>query len=406
MGKPWRSIPCGISELRLDITLACGQSFRWKEIQPGTWRSVLSDCIWTLKQSDTHILYQVYDPREDSKSPRCMEGTGNGRQATEQTKVQSRSKKRGSGDELARSKKQRRSELPTLASESPLVPASQDIHEHLQGDHHHDVLHDYFQLDVRLAGLYEQWKGADENFSRVSVSFPGVRILRQDPVENLVSFICSSNNNISRITGMVEKLCQNYGTEIGVLDGVTWHAFPTLAALSGKGVEERLRKLGFGYRAKFINQTAKKITSELGGEEWLWKLRGLPYSEVHSQLLQLQGVGAKVADCVCLMSLDKREAIPVDTHVWQIAARDYMTSLQKTKSLTDRTYREIGDFFRELFGEYAGWAHSVLFSADLKKFQDKSNTPEKNKDNGAKDKKPLKNKRSRKTVKMPEVVAS
>ncbi|XP_072176763.1 N-glycosylase/DNA lyase-like [Diadema setosum] len=407
MGKPWRSIPCGISELRLDITLACGQSFRWKEIQPGTWRSVLSGCIWTLKQTDTHILYQVHDPREDSKSPRCMggSGSGSGHPATEQTDVQSRSKKRSSGDEPARSKKQRRTELPTVASESPRVSASQDIREHPHGDRHHDILHDYFQLDVRLAGLYEQWKGADENFSKVSASFPGVRILRQNPVENLVSFICSSNNNISRITGMVEKLCQHYGTEIGVLDGVAWHAFPTLTVLGGRGVEERLRKLGFGYRAKFINQTAKKITSELGGEEWLWKLRSLPYSEVHSQLLQLPGVGAKVADCVCLMSLDKREAIPVDTHVWQIAARDYMTSLQKTKSLTDRTYREIGDFFRELFGEYAGWAHSVLFSADLKKFQDKSNTPEKNKDNGAKEKKPLKNKRSRKTVKMSEVVA-
>lgn len=59
------------------------------------------------------------------------------------------------------------------------------------------------------------------------------------------------------------------------------------------------------------------------------------------------------------MSLDKTGAIPVDTHVWQIAARDYMPKLTKAKSMTDKIYREIGDHFRGLFGDYAGWAHSV-----------------------------------------------
>lgn len=70
----------------------------------------------------------------------------------------------------------------------------------------------------------------------------------------------------------------------------------------------------------------------------------------------------QVADCVCLFSLDKPGAIPVDTHVWQIAGRDYMPELKARKSLTDKIYKEIGEYFRELFGEYAGWAHSV--SAD------------------------------------------
>ena len=89
---------------------------------------------------------------------------------------------------------------------------------------------------------------------------------------------------------------------------------------------------------------------------------------MHRELTGLPGVGAKVADCVCLMSLDQHEAIPVDTHVWQIASRTYLPELSKTKTLTERTYRQIGDFFRDLFGDYAGWAHSVLFTADLRKF--------------------------------------
>ncbi|XP_064649372.1 N-glycosylase/DNA lyase-like isoform X2 [Lineus longissimus] len=92
-------------------------------------------------------------------------------------------------------------------------------------------------------------------------------------------------------------------------------------------------------------------------------------------LYQVKGPTNAVADCVCLMSLDKTGAIPVDTHVWQIAMREYMPKLSKAKSLTDTIYKEIGDFFRDLWGDYAGWAHSVLFSADLKKFQDLKTPP-------------------------------
>lgn len=73
---------------------------------------------------------------------------------------------------------------------------------------------------------------------------------------------------------------------------------------------------------------------------------------------------------MCLMSLDKHEAVPVDTHLWQITTKHYMPHLVKTKSLTAKVYKQIGDHYRDLFGEYAGWAQSVLFAADLKRFQD------------------------------------
>ena len=74
------------------------------------------------------------------------------------------------------------------------------------------------------------------------------------------------------------------------------------------------------------------------------------------------------------MSLDKPEAVPVDTHVFQIATRHYLPHLKSYKSVTDKVYSEIGNHFRKLHGPYAGWAHSVLFSADLKHLQ----TTEKN----------------------------
>ncbi|CAN0407425.1 unnamed protein product, partial [Discosporangium mesarthrocarpum] len=77
----------------------------------------------------------------------------------------------------------------------------------------------------------------------------------------------------------------------------------------------------------------------------------------------------KVADCVALFSLDQSSAIPVDVHVWRIACRDYDPTLKDCKSLTPGVYERVGDLFRERFGEHAGWAHSLLFAAELPAFQ-------------------------------------
>ena len=85
-------------------------------------------------------------------------------------------------------------------------------------------------------------------------------------------------------------------------------------------------------------------------------------------LVTLSGVGPKVADCVALFSLDQTGCIPVDTHVWQIACRDYDTTLREAKSLTPSVYARVGECFRSRFGTHAGWAHSLLFAAELPAF--------------------------------------
>ncbi|RXN12613.1 N-glycosylase DNA lyase [Labeo rohita] len=168
---------------------------------------------------------------------------------------------------------------------------------------------------------------------------------------------------------MVDRLCQTLGTLLCKLDDVAYHDFPPLQALTDPSVEMRLRDLGFGYRARFLQQSSQTIVNS-HGPDWLQSLRSAPYLQARDALRSLPGVGLKVADCVCLMSLDKFEALPVDTHVWQIAKRDYSFAAGNSqKTLTDRVYKEIGDFFRKLWGPYAGWAHSILFCADLKRFQ-------------------------------------
>jgi N-glycosylase/DNA lyase len=174
---------------------------------------------------------------------------------------------------------------------------------------------------------------------------------------------------------------------LGHIDDEALHDFPTPASLTGNGVESHLRELGFGYRARYIAETARKVANEKPNH-WLESLRNpeqpsfgvdpvpvqdhATYKEAHEELLTLSGVGPKVADCVCLMGLGWGESVPVDTHVWQIAQRDYKFGKTKTKTFNKVMYDSVGDHFRGLWGKYAGWAHSVLFTADLREFADRS----------------------------------
>lgn len=242
--------------------------------------------------------------------------------------------------------------------------------------YYENVLKAYFRLDFDLEKHYEIWMQAHKHFEQNSGKFYGIRMLDQDPVENLVSFICSQNNNISRISGLVEKVCSNYGQKIAEYEGTTYYNFPDIESLAKPGVSEKLRKLGFGYRAKYIEKSAEEIV-EKGGLKWFEKLQNLSYKDAHAELTSLTGIGPKVADCICLMSLNHLEAIPVDTHVLQLAA-NYLPKLkrndQKKKvSMTPKLYQEIGDTFRGIYKEYSGWAQTVLFCSDLRQFNKEEN---------------------------------
>ncbi|KAK9839369.1 hypothetical protein WJX84_000149, partial [Apatococcus fuscideae] len=246
------------------------------------------------------------------------------------------------------------------------------------------VLQDYFNLQTSLAELSHVWARQDPRFEAVAPFFPGARVLRQDPLECLFQFVCSSNNHISRIHGMVERLCSRYGTPFhptpppdnstvgfgaegtsqATDSGLAYHAFPTLEQLA-EATEAQLRADGFGYRAKFIvgSVAALQQKSE-GGAAWLRSLRNVPYQEAAAALCTLPGVGPKVAACICLFALDKTEAIPVDTHVWQLATRFYAPKL-KGKTLTPKLMIAVEAAFIERFGAHAGWAHNTLFISDL-----------------------------------------
>ncbi|KAL2175418.1 DNA glycosylase [Thermothelomyces heterothallicus CBS 202.75] len=366
----WRKLPLSLAELCIETTLRCGQSFRWRKINE-QWHCVLQGRLISLKQDSEHLHYRVIWPKPANRllTPPAS--------------------------------------VPSASPSSTMGTAGEDPKE----DDTASLLHNYFALSLSLSSLYQQWAASDANFARRAPAFTGIRILNQDAWEALVAFICSSNNNISRISQMVQKLCIHYGPYIGTVEGEPFHDFPAPEALSGSQVEAHLRQLGFGYRAKYIAETARIIASEKP-RDWLQQLRNpacpalgtainpttaavgetkdsdlggsapapqgpssspsqLPtYRAAHEALLTLPGVGPKVADCVCLMGLGWGEAVPIDTHVWQIAQRDYGfgKKLGKSKTFSKAMYDAVGDHFRAVWGPHAGWAQSVLFTANLRSF--------------------------------------
>lgn len=256
------------------------------------------------------------------------------------------------------------------------------------------LLRDYLHLDYDLEALYKGWSKNDKHFRKISLLFPGIRLLRQPPLECLYSFICSTNNNIPRITKMLKVLKETYGNFLGEFDGEKYYSFPTLEQM--RDIDEQfLRKEAFGYRAKFLVRTTAQLLEKEPG--WLMNLRGQDRHDIQDSLCELTGVGRKVADCVALMCLDCLDVVPVDTHVFQIAMRDYSSRFHPTpaKSLTKTVYNEVGDFFRSIHGDKAGWAHSILFCADLHQFKDRLDDATLKKRKRAEDKQKRKKKKTK-----------
>ena len=210
-------------------------------------------------------------------------------------------------------------------------------------------LRDYLCLDVDIEGIYRSMS-FDDRLRDAIDRYRGMRVLRQDPWECLVSFICSSASNIPRITGNIESICETFGAPVeGSPNGL--HAFPTPEALAVDGAARRMRELGLGYRAEYIEATARSVAD---GEVNLLSLRDAPYETALDALVSLDGVGDKVANCVMLFSLDKPDAFPVDTWIDK-AMREWYLGGAKVPRTRMRLWA------MEHFRGYAGYANHYLF---------------------------------------------
>ncbi|CAJ1974254.1 unnamed protein product [Sphenostylis stenocarpa] len=237
------------------------------------------------------------------------------------------------------------------------------LHSHSHPENAKTDLLDFLNAAVSLADLWKTFSASDARFAALARHLSGARVLRQDPFECLIQFLCSSNNNIARITKMVNHV-SSLGTHVGDVGGFQFHAFPSLEQLSSVS-EQQLRDAGFGYRAKYIIGTVNALrTKPGGGEEWLRTLRKLDLPDVISALSTLPGVGPKVAACIALFSLDQHHAVPVDTHVWRIATKYLLPELAGSQ-LTPKLCNRVAEAFVTKYGKYAGWAQTLLFIAEL-----------------------------------------
>jgi N-glycosylase/DNA lyase len=220
-------------------------------------------------------------------------------------------------------------------------------------------LRDYFQLDLDMGDIVRRIAEADPAAGEAARRWSGLRLVRQDPEECILSFVCSTANSVPRIAYSIGRFSAMLGEPLGMVVGEERFAFPSAGALASADVDALTRSTSLGFRGRNIVKVARQIGER--GSGWAESLREMPYEQAHRELVALIGIGAKIADCVCLFSLDKTEAVPVDTHVWQLARDLYFPDWTGPKSITTAAYNTVAGAFRDRFGELAGYAQNFLF---------------------------------------------
>jgi N-glycosylase/DNA lyase len=221
----------------------------------------------------------------------------------------------------------------------------------------------YFGLDDDLQKIRDRI-GRDENIKTALREFWGLRIIRQDPWECLISYICATYKSIAAIKHMLLKLSKKFGEKM-TLDGYDFYTFPTPEKLA-KATKSGLAACGLGYRAKYVLETSKKIYEN---DFDLQRLRKMPYQQAKKELRSFSGVGLKVADCILLFSLGKLDAFPVDVwvkctilkHYAEHFSNDFVKKISSQESLSNSEYEKLNEFGRSYFGEYAGYAQEYLY---------------------------------------------
>ena len=211
-----------------------------------------------------------------------------------------------------------------------------------EGDIDDASLERYFRSDDDLDSIRSEISKDGRIASMVS-NVPGLRLIRQDPWECAASYVLATNANIPRIQNMIEKVCRTFGD---LLPGGGF-SFPRPDQISGGN--EAAKTCGLGFRCNRFVEFARLVDR---GEIELETLRKVDYEECVSELRSYPGIGAKVADCVAVFSLDHLEAFPVDVRIKKAMEQMYGIC---------GTYRSVNRFGRDYFGRYAGYAQEYIY---------------------------------------------
>lgn len=217
-------------------------------------------------------------------------------------------------------------------------------------DTFNNIWFEYFDFGNDYGEIKEYLLQYDDKLKEAIEEKNGIRILKQEFFENLLSFIISQNKQIPHIKKIVDDIANKYGDKLGEYEGREYYSFPTVEQLKDATIED-FRELKTGFRAPYLMDAIRLV---LDGTIKVDEFSELSDDEVEKKLIQIKGVGNKVANCVMLFSLGRREAFPVDVWIQRIMEQLYFDG-EKTKKET------ITEFAKKHFGKYGGYAQQYLF---------------------------------------------
>lgn len=212
-----------------------------------------------------------------------------------------------------------------------------------------NIVKEYFELNKDYKEIEERISKVDNYVKEAVKNTTGLRHIKQDFFETIISYIISANNNIPRISKSVNEISRRFGKEIE-FDGEKYYLFPRPEELANVTVDE-YRECGVGFRDKYIYNTVKKINS---GEINLDDMQKMSTKELRTLLLTLMGIGPKVADCILLFSCSRQEVFPIDVWVERVMKKLYFEDKEASK-------KEILNYADKNFGKDAGIIQQHLF---------------------------------------------
>jgi len=266
----------------LDLTLSCGQVFRWDNHPDGWWYGVVGDRVIRIRQEGGTLHYEG-------------------------------------------------------------APAA--------------FIRHYFSLDTELDAITGSFD-RDPVIHTAIEKCRGLRLIRQPAWECLVSYICATNSNIPMIKRRIAHIARDFGKPVE-FKGSTYYAFPDPSALAG-ACTSALSDCKLGYRSPYVAGTACMVADEKG---WQDTIAALPFEQARRELMKMQGVGPKAADCILLFAFQNYEAFPVDVWIRRIMQEHYIKTQSSTTALTGWEYDVIRRFARKHFGRYCGYAQEYLYAA-------------------------------------------
>ena len=212
-----------------------------------------------------------------------------------------------------------------------------------------DIWRKFFDLDRDYSLVKKQLSEIDDTMIKSTEFGHGIRIIKQDEWETIVSFITSANNRIPMIKRAIEGISEKYGELIGEYRGKKHYTFPSPEKMKELTLED-LKISGVGFRAKYILDAANKVVN---GDVDIYNLKDCEYSMAKKELMTINGVGPKVSDCILLFSMDKYNAFPID--VWVKRVMEYF---YYPEGIDNKVLQVKAD---EKFGKLAGFAQQYLF---------------------------------------------